>query len=160
MDKTVYLNSVARLCIKQLKELNIPISENITFSVNTRAKKRFGRTSKYYNEYKIDIASELVDPKYIVGLKNTVMHELIHTVHGCMNHGAVWRAYANKVGNCLDIQISRTSTRTSKGLPPQTNKYNFVCQECGEVFYYHRKPKWYDRINTVNCSCGGNIKEI
>ena len=118
MNKTVYLNSVAKMCIAQLKQLNIPISANITFFVNIDANNNyFGRTIQYGNEYVIEIAEELVDPKYITGLKNTVMHELIHTIHECMNHGAVWRAYANKVGNCLDIQISRTNTRASKGLP-------------------------------------------
>ena len=66
--KEIKLNKLEELAsdyeIILREELNIPIATNITYSINTRAKKRYGMCSledKYYTVYHIEISSFLLD---------------------------------------------------------------------------------------------------
>lgn len=83
----------------------------------------------------------IFEPGAEKGLYNTVIHELLHTCEGAFNHGAAWKAYADRVYNEYGIEIKRTSTEAEKGitpLPPTPAKYIFRCQKCGREVAYQR----------------------
>ena len=67
--------------------------------------------------YTIEINSILLNeevPEW--ALYETILHELLHTLPGCMNHGSKWRKYAAIVNRRLGYNIKPLSTYRDKGL--------------------------------------------
>lgn len=166
-NANIYLNSVAKICQKELDALNIPYAKDITFSVNTRAKSRWGQCkhNKVTDTYSINIAEVLCDPANVKGLKNTIIHELLHSTPNGMSHTGEWKRYAAMVNRHYGYNIKRCSSSDEKGceLPkaPKEYKYIFQCEYCGHIYKRQRKPKWYDRIEQVTCGgCGGHLHEV
>ncbi len=85
------LNIYARICMFELDCLKIKYAKNLTLKVNTRAKTRLGVCKKSGDCYEIEIAAILLDERTPEEyLKNTLMHELLHTCYGCMKHTGRW----------------------------------------------------------------------
>ena len=137
-NANVYLNSVAKICEKELDALNIPYAKGITYSVNTRATNRWGQC-RYNGEtksYSINISNVLVDPSTISGLKNTIIHELLHSVPNGMEHTGEWKRYADMVNKHYGYNIKRADTSADKGVELKINessKYVFVYEKCGQI---------------------------
>ena len=74
------------------------------------------------------------------GLKNTIIHELLHTCVGCMNHKAKWKFYADKVNRAYGYDdIKRTSTADEKGVKEvirkrKVNQQNFMRVSLEEAY--------------------------
>lgn len=43
-------------------------------------------------------------------LYETLYHELLHCVDGCMNHGIKWQQLAELVSDCYNVDITRCSS--------------------------------------------------
>lgn len=165
-NKEIYLKSVARLCEKELDALNIPYAKGIAYSVNTRAKSRWGqcRYNRATKSYSINIADVLVEPTYVKGLKNTIIHELLHSVPNGMSHTGEWKRYANMINKHYGYNIKRTNTDVEKGVALKNNddsKYVFVCKECGQIIRRNRKSKFTENFQLYKCGkCGGKFERI
>jgi predicted SprT family Zn-dependent metalloprotease len=83
-------------------------------------------------------ASKLTDDEVM----DTVLHEVAHavafTVHGCHDHGPVWKKVCMELG-CTPKATARTSIPMSE-LGIQT-KWQVLCNDCKTVSLYQRKPK-------------------
>ena len=111
-----HLNIIARECMSTLAEIGIPCGEVVEFTVNTRAKKRWGQCIKRTDGYHININARLCDGEHDDGLKDTIIHELLHTCPECMTHGKQWRKWSRLVRDKTGINVQATNTATSKGL--------------------------------------------
>lgn len=71
-------------CMAQLNALGIDCGK-VTFTVNTRAKKRWGQCRVVgAGSYEISISERLLhDDVDDMAAKNTIMHELAHAADGC-----------------------------------------------------------------------------
>lgn len=125
-------------CTKTLKDLNVPVGNVTEWAVNNRAHKRLGCCYRLTNgTYKIEVNADLLkEVNPISALHDTLYHELLHTVPGCLNHGNKWQAYAAIVNKALGMNISRVCSVAEAGLieyQPSTRKYLYeiVCPECG-----------------------------
>lgn len=164
-------------CKKELDKLGIVYGNNIRFTVNNRAKSRWGRCNKERNGYNIEINSDLLDERNsLIGLKETILHEMIHTVSGCMNHGDKWKRLADKVNRAYGYTISRVNTAEDKGLCEEAirertearqNKinamptYRVVCQGCGYEFIRHKMSKLITDTDEFRCGlCNGKLKRV
>lgn len=183
------LKKIAKECIAELNAIGIypNITEN-EFTVNTRAKTRFGQC-KYCNvQYRynpitlkrepisatmsIDISSFLLDDRNdINSVRTTIMHELIHACNECVgvHHGGKWLEYANLVGDCYNMDITRCSN-FSERLNADVNKerieknkskqkhYRLKCPCCNRIItdvYRQREPKWIKHTKDYYCKrCG------
>ena len=131
------LDDYALQCMFELDSIGIPYGNVKSFEINTRAHSRWGQCRVIPGGFSININSDLLDERNDEnGLKNTIIHELLHTCKGCLNHGARWTAYAKKVRNFLGYNIQRQSTADEKGVHYRTEsernyKYQLVCPECG-----------------------------
>ena len=90
-------------------------------------------------------------------LEGTVIHELIHTIPGCFNHGSKFKIIANRVNEKYPQYDIKTSTKASEyGLPEiavRGDKYEITCPKCGMITHYKRTPKY--PISDYRCShCG------
>ena len=134
------LDDYALQCMFELDSIGIPYGNVKSFEINTRAHSRWGQCRVIPGGFSININSDLLDERNDEsGLKNTIIHELLHTCDGCLNHGAKWVAYANKVHKLLGYNIKRQSTADEKGVYFQSGKgtgnrgykYLLVCPFCG-----------------------------
>lgn len=129
----------------EIKEI-VPFSPYIhnTITINHR-KTALGTCKRYnYGMFQIGISKYLLkcDEKLI---KETLIHELIHTCKNCFNHGYNFIKYAQKVNNMLNYRIV-VINRDKQFSEKIQYKYEITCVECGAKFYRHRLPK---NINNI-----------
>ena len=109
------LDKLYKECLKELKSINIDMSEcgEITISFSKRNSKRYGcckqeepdLSTRYYEKigrrryirYKKYAKHHIEISKWLMELddkiiKNTIMHELIHCIPNCNNHGKEFKA--------------------------------------------------------------------
>lgn len=167
------LNAAVKEAMDICDSLNIPYANVDSFTVNYRAKSRWGQCrAKRYNgriyNYSININADLLKSEESHnGLVSTVIHELIHTCPNCMKHTGEWKMLADKVNRAYGHQgISITRCKSAedlgvKELPTFSNyKYAVVCPKCGAAARYTRKSKCVMHPEWYRCGrCGRNELE-
>lgn len=162
------VNDLYTVCMEEVKAVGIVPGKIVSVTVNTRAKKRWGQCKRMKNgTYSINISSSLMqDNVKIEAVKNTMAHEILHTVRGCMNHGPAWQAVADRMNKAYpDIyNIKRTTSPEEKGLESvgrvrnEEYKCMLVCQKCGSKYYYKRESKAVKNYQNYRCgSCHGKL---
>ena len=135
-------------CKAQLDTIHMDYSRKIiSVSINNRLTRSCART--IYNRkdgtYKIEIAGRTAaDNVKLDFIKDSMMHELLHTCPGCMNHGAnTWKYRASIVNRKLGYNVRASATIEEcedAGFSPKNMerdaRYRIVCEKCGEVVTY------------------------
>ena len=137
---------------------NIKYGTVTKLSINSRAKSRFGQCRKRNGLYEIEVSNfALVDR---VKTFNTLVHELLHTVNGCMNHGSGWQNLASRVNreHGLNITTRSTASEEQKAEKKKMAKYVIHCTACDMDGYAFRKSKVVTHTESFKCKCGGSLK--
>lgn len=152
-------------CKSELDALNIPYSKNIV--VQDADINAWGRCRRFRDgTYLIQINSVLLsdDTNGDAGLKDTIIHELLHTVYGCMRHNTLWKHYANIVNIRYGYNISRVATCDDTGVSNDylrnKSKYILCCDKCHTEFYRQRLCPVVQNTWRYRCHCGGTIQRI
>lgn len=146
---------------KEAEKAGIPISKKIDphIEVNTRAKTRFGRCIKRDGGFVIELSSVLLDaPEF--SCRQTIAHELIHTCHGCMDHGDRFKYYAAKMNKAYGYNIRRTNSPEEMGVKDRSSeqaKFMIICRSCGKEFPRTRRSALTDHPSRYRCKCGGEL---
>ena len=131
---------------------------NYSLEINNRALKRLGRCeSKSGNRYVIQINEFHNKLSPATNVMNTLIHELLHSLPNCMNHGEIWKRYANKYNRVHGTTISRTSpldgnykkfkeeidkqrgnTQHKNHSVYSDGKHKVTCSKCNKSWYYER----------------------
>lgn len=157
------LQEIAKECMKELDNIGIEYGNIKLFEVNTRAKKRWGQCRRVCGEYSINISERLLDEETpIKSLKETILHEILHTCKGCMNHGELWKRYAMKMNRAYGYNIKRCNSSEEKGVKVLKEvreiKHQFVCKGCGQTINRMRESKFTKYYNYYSCGrCGGDF---
>ena len=160
-------------CESELRSLGYKPCENITWSVNTRAKKRWGQC-KYTSATtcSISIAERLLqDHVDDQAVKNTIMHELIHTISAgngkhASGHTGRWKEIAAVVNYRLpQYTIKRTTSSAEKGIEPIVREkrieYTIRCTHCGKEYHRERMSKLVSQPERYRCgNCGHKLERI
>jgi len=171
------LQLYANICKSELDKLGITYGNNITFSINTRAKTRWGQCkrknynpiTKTYDKYEININSALLDDSTSeTGLKNTIIHELLHTCEGAHGHTGVWASLANIVNNKYHYNIKRTSSAVDKGCTVENaivhnhqNNYAVECPACHHKWTRTQMSSIISNPSKYMCnSCGERLVRL
>ena len=97
-------------------------------------------------------------------LRNTILHELCHTVPNGSGHKKGWLNAANKIYAKYGIHLSATNSAESLGIVPElcrTDKYVFRCKNCGQVVSYSRRTKFVKNPSDYRCGiCKGKFEMI
>ena len=151
--------------LDELKAIGVRIETTVydyKLELNERALSRFGQCSKktrYRKDYytiQINNFHNMIDSETEV--KNTLVHEIIHSMPNCMNHGEVWKRIALKYSRAYGIDIARTNRHekysqfrkeyeaqktNSAGEIIGTNKYKYAvtCTCCGKEWKYQKRSK-------------------
>lgn len=156
--------SLVEKILSEFKALGFNVTtkpSSYTLELNERALKRFGQCqSKSGNRYVIQINNfhNKLSPEEDV--MDTLIHELLHSLPKCMNHGEIWKRYANKYNSVYGTTIGRTSPirgdyktfkeerEKQKGKTQHKNhsvysdgKHKITCSKCNTSWYYERAGK-------------------
>ena len=137
-------------------ELNAKIYR---LEINSRFKNTLGQC--HYNKlsrvYTISISKDFMKicPEYV---KNTMMHELIHSINGCMNHGPNFQYVANLVNSKFGYDVHTKAYYDSYNTylnNTKTYKYKVKCSHCGKEWFYEKAGKIVRGIqkNPHSCRC-------
>lgn len=169
------LERLAAQCEAELGRIGIRCGKVRSWSINTRARKRWGRCRQVSGGvFDIDISERLLgDEVEDTAAKETIIHELLHTVEGCLGHKGKWKLLAQLVeAEYPRYHIKRTSSCEEKGisqempagngaaqkkraLPP---RYRITCRDCGARAYRQRAGKLVQRPGDFRCGrCGGEL---
>ena len=177
------LNKLYRECIKELNMVGIDILDEkyygkIDISIAKRNNKRYGccrqeepdkrykaitkrgrrKIIRYerFNKHHIEISKWVLELEDNI-IKNTIIHELIHCIPYCNNHGSEFKKYAKLINNAYGYYISRVGDKKkdyekSNLEYNEGQKYNYrvVCKGCEQEFYRQRINKNF----TKNYVCG------
>lgn len=175
-DQKTLMMAVAEA--KQIcNSLNIPINKVDEFSVNYRAKTRWGQCKTWRNGDRvirrtINISADLVNPANDChnGLVSTLVHELLHTCDNCNCHTGEWKRYAGIVNKAYGAKgVSITRCKSAKDLGVTTTdksinqyKYGVTCPKCGMTVKYMKRSKAVMHPEMFRCGrCGaGNLYTV
>ena len=169
MEMQYKLLKLYKECIDELNSIKINVEKNriIEIRINTRSKKRYGCCKKISKDkFQIEVSEWVMDLNEDI-IKNTIMHELIHCMPRCSNHGEVFKNYAKIVNEKLGYNISRVGNKKNdyeksnkEYTEKQVNyKYKVICDGCNQTFFRQRIIRSFTR--KYRCGkCGGRFKII
>lgn len=168
MDKEKILKAVYESVRSDLINIGIPVSDCIDPEIKiSRAKRRWGSCKRINNgryEFSISISDICFnEPECIEFIKNTMAHELIHTVKGCFDHGILFKAYGKKAGEKGYVINTANKSSVVKSEEEMFNesKHILKCRKCGKLYFRLRFPKKKDYIKKIRCGvCGGKLDKI
>ena len=157
-----------------LTAIGIPISRDTCPEI------RLSKATSWYGQCQQNRVYQGKRYKYVISIsvyhlssseraiRNTLIHELLHTCPGCLNHGPKWKTYASIVGRRLGYSIIRSggdkekdsvieAARETKRAGYQT-RYLLVCTQCGQEFTRYRKSNLVLHPEKYRCKCGGCIQ--
>lgn len=180
------LNNLYKQCIEELNKIGITFDDkNIDICISKRNNKRYGccrpeipdekykkitrRGFRYiiryenYKKYTIEISKWVMELDEEV-IKNTIMHELIHCMPYCNNHGIYFKKYADIINTKLGYNITRVGNKKEDFEKSnlvynekEQYKYKIECKKCGKIFYRKRLQRNF--IKKYRCSsCFGKFK--
>lgn len=155
------LNRILADVIRQAKTIGIPVSDRIAPDViiNTRAKKRYGRCVLQNGIYTIEV-SAYIPREDLLRLHEVIAHEVLHTCPGCMNHGARWKVYAEKMQAQYGYSIQRTAKEPLVPENPPEARYVLVCTACGMRIPRQKKSRAVEHPELYRCKCGGMLRRL
>ena len=156
---------------KELQAIGLgdKLKSDIEYTINYKAKKRLGQCCKKQD---INISSWLLEIGDDHDIKNTIIHEILHTFEDTIGHKEKWQYYARYVNNRTDYHITRTTSinkiyeKANKVRPTREIHYRWkiTCTKCGKVFYRQRINTKvlndFAQGNRVHKYCGGNDFKI
>lgn len=161
------LNKLYHECLFDVHSLGINTGKINSITINNRAKKRWGQTTKHTDgSFSININGSLLnDSLDDMAAKNTIAHEILHTCKGCFDHQALWQSYADKMNSAYGYNIKRCTSAAEKGLESvgrirnESYKYTITCTCCGGKTYYKRASKVIQHPEWFRCGrCNGKLK--
>lgn len=178
------LDKLYKECLEELKSINIinfdEIGE-IDISFAKRKTKRYGcckqeepdKSTAYrekriihyrkYNKHHIEISKWLMDLNDDI-IKNTIIHEIIHCLPDCNNHGKEFKKYSKLINEKLGYNITRLGNKKEdyekSNLEFNENqkiKYIIACENCGLIYYRQRMAKNFTK--KYRCGkCKGKLR--
>lgn len=166
---------------QMLKNGSIPIPEGITLSkkflggVHTLGqcqRKHRHNADGWYFEYTIHLnraflTSDTISEKT---LRSVLVHEFVHTLPGCWNHGPEFHKWGSYIGPIFDVDVTTHAkgNELNEFVEAQFSRAKelAVCLDCGAIFKYYRHTKRMQGVISGQgprffCACthnGGNPK--
>lgn len=181
------LQNLFNECKIELKSIGIDLNNKLvgTIAINVAKRdcKRYGccrqecpdKSTKYiekigrkrYIRYAIFKKHSIEISKWVMNLnndiiKNTIIHEIIHCLPNCNNHGEEFKKYAQYINAKLNYNISRLGDKkqdlANSNIEVEKEYYNYKikCSKCGYFFYRKRLNSNFTK--KYRCGkCGGKF---
>lgn len=180
------LNKLYTECINELNSIRIDVKPELIGTIDIkfarRNSKRYGcckqeepdKSTAYrknriiyyrkYNKHHIEISRWLMDLNDDI-IKNTIMHEIIHCMPDCNNHGKAFKTYAKFINEKLGYNISRLGNKEEDyrksnlefKIETKEYKYKIICEKCNQIYYRQRMVRNF--LRKYRCGkCRGKLK--
>ena len=131
--------------------------DKIETKYNARFKAVFGRCKRLNGgeKFVVEINKYFLDNGEDIEILDTLVHEYIHTIDGCFNHGEKFKL----VGRMFDkhgLSISRTSAKGEIRAERKSINYVIQCDECKKQWHRNRAKK---ELSKFQCPCGGDLTQ-
>ena len=122
---------------------------------------KFGSCRRLINGY---FVIEITDLGLHGDVKTTIVHELIHTVEGCFNHGPKFQEIARLLSSAYNIELGTKASKNEMELSKEYRiakaKYVIRCKKCGQIITRQRATRLVKLPMTYRCGCGGDLERI
>lgn len=144
------LEEIKKYCLNELDTMGYHslIFNDYNIVINNRLKKSLAQIKKIRNNvFQIDFNFYFLQSCPEQYIKNTMMHELIHSIDGCMNHGHTWKSIANKINCVYGYNVTTTTSyseynKVYKTIKNHTSyKYKVVCTHCNTYWRYKKQTR-------------------
>ena len=151
-------------CIADLRKIGIEPGKISRVYADGRSTRRWGvcKTKKGSGIFEIGISKCLLgDDVDEQQTKNTIIHELLHTVDGCQDHTGRWKVLAEYINRRLpEYCVKRTSSEDEKGVE-RSHKYKIECTKCHTGIYRDRMSNAVKFPEKYKCAkCGGMLRRV
>lgn len=153
--------------LADVQATGVDVGEIAKVSVNNRLTSSWGRCAKFIVSgtaiFRIEVNQRLLNTDDDYPLRNTLAHEIIHTVPGCYNHGDAFKCVGGLLHKLMpEYNIRRTTSALEYNLPDlkKKAKYLLVCEDCKTTWEYQRRSKVVGNPQNYHCSCGGKIRRV
>lgn len=188
------LNLLYKECVSELNKIGIDILNEkiygkIDISISKRNNKRYGcckqeepdknykTVIKYkrrkiiryekFNKHHIEISPWVMELNDDI-IKNTIMHELIHCIPFCNNHGSEFKRISQIINLNSNLNVSRVGNKKNdyekSKIEFKDNKhynYKIICIGCRQTFFRQRLNKNFTRkYRCGKCGSKFEIKKI
>ena len=149
MENIIELRTAFFEVMQELKPI-FPEVMDIQYSIvfNTRAIKRYGQCKKLADHFfEISINKAFARVCDIRDVKNTIVHEILHSLPNGMTHKGAWKRYANTVNYKLPhYHITRTNSYEGYAEAKPDAKYVMYCPDCGREWKRYKKTEMITHI--------------
>jgi predicted SprT family Zn-dependent metalloprotease len=148
--------------IKEMTETHIKVGNVLSVEVNYRAKNRMGlcrKITRSFDEvFAIQISNQLFGNK--ASIKETLLHELLHTCTNCFQHKNEWKYLAGLLNRKYGYNIQRTLDAEQACIKID-HKYKMRCKNCGNIIGMERMSDFVKHPEKYMCKkCRGNFERI
>lgn len=162
-----FYNDALALC----NESNIPYGTILSVETSTRMSRSLGITYRKASGFIIRISMVILqDDIPNDTILSVLIHEILHTIPGCFNHGHLWKEYAAIINhaypNLIITQyadpkkLSIPTPKKRKRASTQKKTFRFICKRCKKELIFYKKNKFVKHHKDYRCTCGGKFKKI
>ena len=152
-------------CRKELAALGISCGSVSRVVADGRTVRAWGTCRRERDgSFRITINPKLLgDEVPVSSLRETLLHELLHTAAPGAGHSGRWRDLAEQVNSALGTNIRRTATWADQGLDMQKDsaiRYRYECAGCGSLLVRFRACAFTKHPERYRCGvCGGKFQK-
>lgn len=99
--------------IKNVKSLGYPVGLITDITIHPRYKRAWGKCYRKGNAFRIGLGTNLLRTTDLA-IRDTIYHEVLHTVPGCFNHGTKWKMVAEQCDAKFGTRIKRVTSEEDK----------------------------------------------
>ena len=158
------LSAAVQDCLRLLAQCGIPVGKIREIYPDTRSRRRWGVCRKEQDgSFRIGISVRLLEEDVpLRSLQQTILHELLHTAPGCMDHTGTWKRYAGLLNRTYGFSIRRATAAEDLGAPDDPRvRYRFRCAGCGAEQLRYRACAFTRHPDHYRCSrCGGKFIQL
>lgn len=133
--------------INDLRRKGYPVG-NVTRVEFNKSNSSYGTCCRNVRGYTISLAEMAIKAKKY--LSYTILHELIHTMPKCYNHGKQFQAYAKEISKIYNVKIQTYSLKeeniATKEYKLNNSRYVVRCSHCGNIMSYERNCKFVKAV--------------
>lgn len=155
-------NKIKDECLKEVMDAGIEPGNIVEWKINPKFTRLWGRCKRRIDKYTIEIAERLITDDRIPekAVKDTVVHEILHSAPGGSGHTGKWKEYAAIMNAKYGYNIKRLTSGEEKGVENYVTKrreikYRFICKNCRRVKFRKRKCDFTRYYRNYTCPfCG------
>jgi hypothetical protein len=99
--------------IKNVRSLGYSVGCITDITISSRYKRAWGKCYRNGNTFRIGLGTNLLRTTD-TAVRDTIHHEVIHTVPGCFNHGFKWKMVAAQCDAKFGTRIKRVTSEEEK----------------------------------------------